>query len=158
MNTTNNNSENLFESNKGMPIAYHAETSQLVINALENARINGYRVKIYLGDTATGKCWNEEHDVFGYIGLSKGKAAYYPILVNNANSYGGGSILDHCIVKIRQSKGNRVLYEASNFQQPICEVKESTVTGYSHSLYINGVLYSNHKSERSAKLLQNKMA
>ena len=160
INHSNGNSTTykLFKGNKDMPIAYHAETTPLVVNALENARVNGYRVKIYLGDVATGKCWNEEHDIFGYVRLSKGKTAYYPILVYNVSSYGGGSILDHCIVKIRESKGNRVLYQAHNFKQPICEVKESTENGYTHSLYINGELYSNHKSERAAKILQNKMS
>ena len=154
----NSTTYNLFKGNKDMPIAYHAETSISVVNALENARVNGHRIKIYLGDIETGKCWNEENDIFGYVKLSRGKDAYYPILVNNSSSYGGGAILDHCIVKIRESKGNRVLYQSFNFQQPICEIKESVKDGYTHSLYINGELYSNHKTYRAAKLLKNKMS
>lgn len=48
INHSNGNSTtyNLFKGNKDMPIAYHAETNPLVVNALENARVNGYRVKI----------------------------------------------------------------------------------------------------------------
>lgn len=140
-----------------LPIAYHQETAQEVINAMERCRKQRRRIKIYLGDPKTGKTWNEEHDIFGYIGLSKGYKAYFPILVHNNRSLGGGSILDHCIVKIREAKGTHTIYQAANFQEPTMEIKESKQPGYTHSLYINGSIYSNHKSERAAKLLKNKM-
>jgi len=154
----NSTTYGLYNSDKPMPIAYHEETNVKVINALENARQMNYRVKIYLGDIATGKCWNEEFETFGYVHLCKGYAAYFPILVNNTRSYGGGTILDNCIIKIKESKGNHVLYQADNFQQPNIEIKKSTENGYSHSLYIDGELYSNHKSEKSAILLKNKLS
>ena len=137
--------------------SYHAETSQTVIDWIEYARMNDKRTRVYFGDVATGKCWNEEHDISGYIGRSNGTIKV-PLLINNKRSFGGGALLDHCIVKIKESKGARVYFQAHNFQQPICEVKASTEPGYTHSLYINGELYSNHKSERAAKLLQNKMS
>ena len=138
--------------------SYHAETSQAVINVLESVRNEPRkRIRVYFGDVATGKCWNEEHDISGYIGRSNGTNKV-PLLINNKRSFGGGALLDHCIVKIKESKGARVYFQAHNFQQPICEVKASTENGYTHSLYINGELYSNHKSERAAKLLQNKMS
>jgi len=138
--------------------SYHAETSQNVINVLESVMQHPRkRIRVYFGDVATGVCWNEEHDIFGYVGRSTG-INKIPLLIANAKSYGGGALLDHCIIKIKESKGSRVLYQSANFQQPICEVRESTKPGYTHSLYINGELYSNHKSEKSAKLLQNKMS
>lgn len=138
---------------------YHAETSQPVINVLENARINRKRIRIYFGDTKTGKCWNEEHDIFGYVGRSTGENKI-PLLVANFRSYGGGALLDHCIIKIRESKGNRVLYQAANFQQPVIEVKEATenLGQYSHELFIDGQLYSRHKSLKSAELLKKRMS
>ena len=159
INHSNGNSTiyNLVDSNRDLPIAYHAETSTEVVKALEYARIRNKRVRIYLGDPVTGKCWNEEHDIFGYVHLSRGHEALFPILVHNKSSYGGGSLLDHCIIKIRESKGNMVLYQSSNFQQPNIEIKPSTETGYSYSVYIDGSLYSNHKTERQAKLLSNKL-
>jgi len=138
--------------------SYHAETSQDVINVLESVSNNPRkRVRIYFGDVATGRCWNEEHDIFGYIGRSTGTTKI-PLLIANKRSYGGGALLDHCIIKIKESKGNRVLFQATNFQQPICEIKESTETGYTHSLYINGELYSNHKSLKAAQILQKKLS
>jgi hypothetical protein len=169
MNTLTINLENgstinyqLIEAGKDKPIAYHAETSQQVIAILENARVTRKRLRVYFGDIATGKCWNDENEIFGHIGLSKGTDAYYPLLVYSEICYGGGTILDHCIIKIKESKGGRILYKAPNFQQSNFEIKEAgeqeKILGFTHSLYIDGTLYSNHKSEASATRLKNKLS
>jgi hypothetical protein len=140
-----------------LPIAYHQETAPEVINAMERCRKSRRRIKIYLGDPQTGKTWNEEHDVFGYIGLSKGHKAYFPILVHNARSYGGGSILDHCIVKIREAKGTHTIYQAANFQEPVIDISYDDDSDNPYRVTIDGEVYSHHKTERAAKLLKNKM-
>lgn len=140
-----------------LPIAYHEETAPEVIKALENCRQDRRRIKIYLGDPKTGKCWNEENGIFGYIGLSKGYEAYFPILVHNDRSTGGGSILDHCIVKIREAKGTRIFYKAANFQEPIIEIDFAEDQENPYRVIIDGEVYSTHKTERAAKMLKNKM-
>lgn len=139
--------------------SYHAETSQEVINALETARNNRLRIRIYYGDVKTGICWNEEHDIFGYVGRSSGEIKI-PLLVSNSRSYGGCALLDHCILKIRESKGRRVLYQAANFQPPIVQIFEAVenMGEYTHELFINGELYSRHKSLKSAELLKKRMS
>lgn len=137
--------------------SYHTETPQPVINVLENAKANKTRLRIYFGDISTGKCWNEQHDIFGYIGRSTGSVKI-PLLIPKKNSYGGGGLSDNCIIKIKESKGKNVLYQAANFKQSVFEIKASTETGYSHSLYIDGELYSNHKTMKSAELLKNKLS
>lgn len=137
--------------------SYHAKTSDSVIQVLESVMQSPRkRIRIYLGDVATGKCWNEEHYIFGYVGRSTGSVKI-PLLVTNSRSYGGCAILDHCIIKIKESKGNKVLYQAENFQQPIIEVKKPQI-GFSYSVYVDGSLYSNHKTERAAQLLKNKLS
>jgi hypothetical protein len=157
INHSNGNSTvyNLFNKEKQLPIAYHADTNISVVNALESARVNRQRIRIYLGDTTTGKCWNEEHDIAGYVGLSKGKDAYFPILVHNERSFGGGSLLDNCIIKIKESKGKRVLFQSNNFQQPQIDIKEGC-GGY--QLFIDGELYSNHQTLKSAEILKKKLS
>lgn len=138
--------------------SYNVKTSQSVINVLEMVRHEPRkRIRVYYGDIETGKCWNEEHDIFGYVGRSTG-INKIPLLISNKRSFGGGALLDHCIIKIKESKGNRVLFQSANFQQPICEVKESSEAGYSHCVYIDGSLYSNHKSFKSAETLAKKMS
>jgi hypothetical protein len=89
--------------------------------------------------------------------MSKGYEARFPILVYNARAYGGGSLMDDNVLKITESKGGKVIYQAANFQPSTFEIKESTQSGYTHSLYINGELYSNHKSEKAAIQLKNKL-
>jgi len=148
----------LIEDGNKLPIAYNIKTPAKVIEVLERARVSRLRIKLHYGDILTGKDWNEENDTTGYIGLSKGYEARFPILVHNARSMGGGSILETSILKIQEAKGKRVLYQAANFQQSVFEIKESAEIGYTHSLYINGELYSNHKSLKSAQLLQKKLS
>jgi len=148
----------LIEDGNNLPIAYNAKTSTKVIEVLERCRKNRIRVKLNYGNIQTGKSWNEENDTIGYISMSKGYNARFPILVYNQRSFGGGSLMDDNILKIQESKGKRVLYQAANFQQSIFEIKGSTINGYIHSLYINGELYSNHKTERAAKMLLEKLS
>lgn len=93
--------------------AYLADTSDQVVQALEWARLTGTRIRIWCGDTNTGKAWAEENDVLGYVGRSSG-ARKIPILVHNRQSFGGGAILTHCIVRIDTTDG-RTLYKHPSF-------------------------------------------
>lgn len=148
----------LIQDGNNLPLAYHIETDKKVIDTLEYCRKNRIRVKINYGDVESGKSWNEEHDTIGYVSTSKGYEARFPILVCNARAYGGVLLSDNRILKIQESKGKRVLYQAANFQPSTFEIKDSTEPGYTHSLYINGELYSNHKSLKAAQLLQKKLS
>lgn len=113
INHSNGNSTTyqLIEGDKPMSIAYHKDTNKKVVEALEYCRKNRIRVKLNLGNIETGESWNDVYDVTGYIGLSKGFEAYFPILVYNTRSMGGGSILDHCILEIKASKGGKIFYK-----------------------------------------------
>ena len=51
--------------------SYHKETSQEVINILEQTRLSCKRIRLWLGED--GKSWNEENDIIGYIGRSTGE-------------------------------------------------------------------------------------
>lgn len=93
--------------------AYHADTSERVIKALESARASRARIRVWYGDTNTGKAWAEENDVLGYVGRSTGNVKI-PLLVHNRGSFGGGAILDHCIVRIDITDGT-TLYKHPSF-------------------------------------------
>ena len=148
----------LIEDGENLPIAYHLETKPEVIAALKRARKNRQRIKIYFGDVETGKDWHEEHDTIGYVGLSRGYEARFPILVYNERSHGGGSILDHCIVKIKEAKGNYVLYQAKNYQAPVIDIVPSDLPQYQYNTNINGELYGRHKSLKSAQICKAKLS
>jgi hypothetical protein len=149
----------LIEDGGNLPIAYHQETSQDVINTLEYVRKNRIRIRLYLGDTKTGKSWNEENYVLGYVSLSKGTKALFPILVFNNNSFGGGSILSHCIVKIKASAEGRVFYTHAKYKNPNIEIVETDLKlPYTHNVLIDGELYGRCKSYNSALRLKTKMS
>ena len=74
---------------------------------------SGRRVRVWYGDTETGRSWNEEYEVTGTIGRSTGKIAI-PLLIKNSRSY-GGALLDDCIVRIDDIKEKRTIYKAYNF-------------------------------------------
>jgi len=90
--------------------SYHVGTPDAVIAVLEEARLNRTRLHISLGNSETGEDWLEEHDILGNISRSLGPTKV-PLLIANRRSLGGGAILDHCIVRIRESAGGRILYQ-----------------------------------------------
>jgi hypothetical protein len=96
--------------------SYNSETSKEVIDVLENARKNKIRIVVDYGDIETGKSWNEEFGVCGYVGRSTGKIKI-PLLVYNKRSFGGGGILDSCIIKISTSAGKKVLYQHEKYNK-----------------------------------------
>ena len=95
---------------------YDERTSKQVRNILEKIRLHEHRVRLYYGDTKTGRDWEEVYDVTGTLGRSTGPMKV-PILLHNIRSMGGGAILDHCIVRIRfaNRKNGGDLYRHPDF-------------------------------------------
>ena len=93
---------------------YHEDTSPEMVGILERLRSNQTRCRFHWGDAKTGEDWGDEYDVKGRIGRSTGTKKI-PILLYNARSYGGGAILDHCIVKITETAGGRLVYQHPNY-------------------------------------------
>lgn len=137
---------------------YNESTPDAVIRVLENSRLNNQRVRIFYGDTETGRDWMETWDTIGTIGRSCGMTKI-PLLVKNSRSMGGGAILDTCIVKITVDK--KVVYKAEKYYLPEIEIKivDSPCLkeqGYTHCLQTkeNGICW-NCKSMKDA---ENKVA
>lgn len=105
--------------------SYDTRTPGEVIRVLENARSNQTRLHISLGETDTGRDWLDEFETHGYVGRSMGPIKV-PLLIANTRSLGGGAILDHCIVRIRQSAGGRVLYQHPAYHFGTMEIRRKT--------------------------------
>ena len=92
--------------------SFNKETNLKVIQVLENARKNHFRIKLFYGDIETGRDWGAINDIVGYVGRSNGNFKI-PILLYNSKSIWGGSILDDCIVKIEYAnkKNGGILYQ-----------------------------------------------
>lgn len=101
---------------------YDDRTPEQVARVLERARMNNIRIRLWHGDTDTGRAWADEHDVIGYVGRSMGPTNV-PILLYNKASAGGGSILDHCIVRIDSTAG-ATLYSHPKFSAGNWDLKE----------------------------------
>lgn len=123
--------------------AYHAETDQYVINQLEKARYNKSRIRIFFGDTETGKDWLEENDTIGTIGRSTGNIKI-PLLIRTSSNYGGGALLDHCIVRITVDKWE--VYRHENYHLGELTIEDSDIEGYSHSVLVDGEVQANFKT------------
>lgn len=138
--------------------AFHIDTPEKVCNILDSAILSKRRLKIYYGDKDTGTDWNECYDIIGRIGRSYGGTIKIPLLILTSRSYGGGAILDNCIVKIKDAKSGEVIYQHPKYNNAKFEILKADLPEYTSAIYRNGKLYSRHKTERSAKLLFNKIA
>jgi hypothetical protein len=127
--------------------AYHLTTDDNIVRVLENARRSRDRIRLFLGDIDTGQSWLEEYDTMGYVSRSTGRIAV-PILLNTIRSSGGGSILDHCIVRITIDK--KVVYSHPNFHVGEFEIREGN-TVYPAMVYVNGKNHANFDSVKKAE-------
>lgn len=153
---------------------YHEETPERVKQILELCRLsrNGwtkYRVHLFYGDTETtdfervhkrkpdpGHDWNDENDVTGYVGRSTGLKPI-PLLIHNSRSYGGGAIMDDCIVRIIVN--GQELYRHPNYHSDLDAAmilpSELAHDGYTHAVVPTTGQYAGQEiarfhSERSA--------
>lgn len=95
---------------------YNSKTPKTVQDTLEWARINRKRIRIYYGDTKTGRDWCEFYGTTGYVGRSCGDVKI-PIMLLNSRSNGGIPILDHCIVKI--TCDHHTYYQHPTYHMPL---------------------------------------
>lgn len=84
--------------------SFHKDTPMAVCNILNSVMHNrSQKIRIFYGDTETGRDWNESYDTFGFIGRSMGSVKI-PLMLYSHRSIGGPGILDHCIVRITIDK------------------------------------------------------
>jgi hypothetical protein len=141
-------------------VYYHVATPDAVVRALEQARSSRQRVRIYLGDTKTGRDWLEEHDVEGYIGNSTGPLKV-PRLIPSRRSLGGPALLDHCIVRVKWTTGG-ILYQHPSYHTGTLTIRQIgpneeihgeklLALGYSHAVDVDGRSHANFKSLKAAE-------
>ena len=161
--TADDGKETLYLRYEG--VYYHSDTPPEVVKALHEARVHRKLIRIYLGDTVTGRDWLEENDVQGYVGNSVGPLKV-PLLLATRNSAGGDAILDHCIVKIKQGVQNpQVVYQHPTYHtgkfvlREIDPKKEPTLiqAGLTHAVDVEGENQANFHSFKEAMKYVEKM-
>lgn len=129
---------------------FHPETCQKVKDIISNLPRNT-RIRLFYGNTETGEVWTEENDVCGYIGRSTGSVKI-PLLINNKNSFGGGSILDNRIVGIVTTSGNW-LYKHGTLNVGLWDFYTTDDTNYHVTVTHNHKIYANLKTQKQAQNL-----
>lgn len=131
---------------------YDERTPLIVQQILEAARLSKDRLRLFFGDTETGRDWMEEHDIIGTIGRSTGTQPC-ALLIHNARSIGGGAILTHCIVKIMTIKG-RTLYQHDKYHLPTFHIStkpEHITEDLGWAVLANMEVHARFKQQRQAE-------
>jgi hypothetical protein len=147
-------------------IYYRAEAPDVVVRALEEARSRQRRVRLYYGDR-DGRDWLEEHHVEGFIGNSMGPLKV-PLLIRNRRALDGPALLDHCIVKLKWTKGG-VLYQHPLYHTGVftirligpdemCGGKNLRSLGYTHAVDVDNQNRANFRSARAAERYVQRMS
>lgn len=108
--------------------------------ALTKAFKEGWKVRIFYGDTQTGRDWLEESNSIGYVKLHKHRA-HFILLFKKQSAYGDVICVKN-IVKILALNGE-VLYQHDAYHLDELVISQSKQSGYSHeivNLTIGGVL------------------
>jgi hypothetical protein len=102
--------------------SYSIGTAPQVVAAIESARLNDRRIRVYYGDTATGRDWGETCYTIGRIGRSMGPVKI-PLLIYSRRCYGGCGILCDCIVKIEHSnkRDGGTIYQHPKYHTTLTE-------------------------------------
>ncbi|MYM92780.1 hypothetical protein [Duganella vulcania] len=116
---------------------FNFNTAASVRKVLEECREEGTTVRVFYGDTTTGRSWLDEHDVVGRIGRSAG-SLQIPLLVPEGE-YGGCGILDASIIRIVDVGTGMDLYRHKQFHLPAMELKLDEHKEYPHALHIADV-------------------
>lgn len=95
---------------------YDARTPKEVRRVLERYRSNSGLVRVFTGDSITGRDFMEENDTIGRIGRSPGPMMV-PLLIEDGE-YGGGALLTHCIVRIVDIATGIDVYRHPAYHQP----------------------------------------
>ena len=135
--------------NRDMGTWFDPDTPAKVRYILERYRKSGQALRVFYGDTKTGRGWYEEYDVVGGIGRSTG-AMKIPLLVPDGE-FGGPGLLDRCIVRMMDVRTRKELYWHPQYHQGEMEIRPATCRApYTHGVWIDGQNHANFRSYGSA--------
>jgi hypothetical protein len=76
-------------------------------------------------------------------------------LIATRTSSGGPGILDHCIVRIKQASGGRVLWQHPKYNRPIFEIKDE---GPKVAVLADGEVHARFRTRTEARKWLHKMS
>ena len=124
-------------------------TPEAVKRILESFRQSGRKLRLFLGDTTTGRDWLSEQDVLGYIGRSGG-ALKVPLLLDRSYSSGGGALLTANIVRIVSTDSRRDVYRHPLYQKPELTVVATGLADFAAEVRHDDQVQARFKTPASA--------
>jgi hypothetical protein len=129
-------------------------TDQKVKNILETAINDHSKLRIFYGDSVTGKSWMDEFDMYGRIGRSCGTLKI-PLMIEDGELGGSGILTDRIIKIVKFSKRGGisipfVLYEIENFNLPTMKIVENEHPEYAVSVLCDDVVHARLKTMAKA--------
>lgn len=145
---------------KGNNISFHPDTNLDVIKALNYAKKNKKKIRVYQGDSSTGTDWCIYNDCIGYLENSTGHSTGTLVIILDGHIR---EIQTEHIVKIQTAniKGpNQLLYQHPNYNIELSLVYSQVEQRY-QVLYQGVVIkYSSkikHKAEKVMEYLNGKV-
>jgi hypothetical protein len=129
---------------------FHRNTPQRVRDILESARQDGRRLRLFYGDTETGRDWMQEYDTIGTISRSIGTLKV-PLLIASSRSISGMYILDDCIVRIMDVASREDLYRHPKYLTPRLNLLHNGRIDHSWSVQRDGEEVARFKTREKAK-------
>ncbi|RTL56522.1 MAG: hypothetical protein EKK46_04780 [Rhodocyclaceae bacterium] len=102
---------------------FNPGTDAKTAKVLESCRTHGQKIRLILGDTATGEPWLDEHDVVGRIGRSMGTLKV-PLLVE-PSEHGDSAILCSGILAIIDWASGDFLYRHASYREANLNIRPS---------------------------------
>lgn len=110
------------------------------LDHIERAYHSKRRIRLFYGDTETGKAWAEEFGTIGTVGRSTGREPCF-LLIHNARSMGGGAILMNSIVGIQCAPGTW-LYRHPSLDLGQWAIAPSDLPQYAAAVTHNGAIHA----------------
>lgn len=128
---------------------YDPETPEAVQRVLNLSMCNDARLRLYCGDTTTGRSWLEEYDTIGRVSRTMGPLKS-PLLLVNRRSHGGGIILSGAIIGIQNAQTKAWLYRHPKFHVPELTARDSEMEGFETEVLVESKVHARFKTRARA--------
>lgn len=103
-----------------------------LMDILLKARACHFCIRVWYGDSETGKSRNEEYNIIGRVGRTTGRIKI-PILINNSRSLEGSTFFVGSVIRIDDIEDKRSLWQLPNFH--VEDMKVYEIFGYENYKY-----------------------
>ncbi len=120
------------------------DASPEVCKVIDRCIKNSTYVRLFYGDTESGRDWGEENNVIGTVSRTTGPLKT-PILMPKGENF-GDIIPEQCIVKIVDADTRRTLWAHERYKAPVFSIREDGTPKFPFAVTMNGEAAANFTS------------